>query len=88
MDEPTSSLTEKEVSFLFDTIKNLKKQGVGIIYISHRMNELFEISDRITVMRDGQYIGTKITKNTSNDELISMMVGRELTNYYTRTYNG
>lgn len=87
MDEPTSSLTEKEVDFLFDTIKSLKKKGVGIVYISHRMSELFQISDRITVMRDGQYIGTKVTQNTNKDELISMMVGRELTNYYTRTYN-
>lgn len=87
MDEPTSSLTEKEVDFLFGTIKNLKKKGVGIVYISHRMSELFQISDRITVMRDGQYIGTKITKDTNKDDLISMMVGRELTNYYTRTYN-
>ncbi|WP_078681991.1 MULTISPECIES: sugar ABC transporter ATP-binding protein [Clostridium] len=87
MDEPTSSLTEKEVKFLFDTIKNLKSHGVGIVYISHRMNELFEISDRVTVMRDGEYIGTKITKDTSNDELIAMMVGRELTSYYTRDYN-
>jgi len=87
MDEPTSSLTEKEVEFLFSTIRSLKKKAVGIVYISHRMSELFEISDRITVMRDGQYIGTKITQNTDKDELISMMVGRELTNYYTRTYN-
>jgi ABC-type sugar transport system ATPase subunit len=87
MDEPTSSLTEKEVEFLFNTIKNLKKNGVGVIYISHRMSELFEISNRVTVLRDGQYIGTKITKDTNKDELISMMVGRELTNYYIRTYN-
>lgn len=87
MDEPTSSLTEKEVAFLFNIIKNLKKQGVGVIYISHRMSELFQISDRVTVLRDGQYIGTKITAATTNDELISMMVGRKLTNYYTRTYN-
>jgi ABC-type sugar transport system ATPase subunit len=84
MDEPTSSLTEKEVRFLFDTIRNLKKQGVGIIYISHRMNELFEITDRITVMRDGTYIGTVNTKDTTNEALISMMVGRELSNYYIK----
>lgn len=87
MDEPTSSLSEKEVNFLFHTIKNLKEQGVGIIYISHRMSELFQVSDKVTVLRDGQYIGSKITKETNNDELISMMVGREITNYYTRTYN-
>lgn len=87
MDEPTSSLTEKEVEFLFETIENLKSKGVGIIYISHRMSELFRITDRITVMRDGQYIGTKITKDTNIDELISMMVGRELTDYYHRTFH-
>ncbi|MDM5339165.1 sugar ABC transporter ATP-binding protein [Fictibacillus enclensis] len=84
MDEPTSSLTEKEVRFLFRTISNLKEQGVGIVYISHRMNELFEITDRITVMRDGTYIGTVTTKDTTNDKLISMMVGRELSNYYIK----
>jgi ABC-type sugar transport system ATPase subunit len=84
MDEPTSSLTEKEVRFLFKTIRNLQEQGVGIVYISHRMNELFEITDRITVMRDGKYVGTVTTKDTSNDKLISMMVGRELSNYYIK----
>lgn len=86
MDEPTSSLSEKEVDFLFNTIRNLKKKGVGVIYISHRMNELMEITDRITVMRDGEYIGTVITRQTSVDQLISMMVGRELTNYYIRDF--
>ncbi len=86
MDEPTSSLTEKEVDFLFNTIRNLKKKGVGIVYISHRMNELFKITDRITVMRDGTYIGTVTTKDTTYDNLISMMVGRSLTNYYVRDY--
>ncbi|MRH41459.1 ATP-binding cassette domain-containing protein [Aquibacillus halophilus] len=87
MDEPTSSLTDREVDFLFKTIENLKKKGVGIVYISHRMNELFEISDMITVMRDGSYIGTVKTKEATNDQLISMMVGRELTNYYDRSYS-
>lgn len=87
MDEPTSSLTEKEVEFLFKTIESLKAKGVGIVYISHRMAELFRITDRITVMRDGQYIGTRVTKETNVDELISMMVGRELTDYYHRTFH-
>ncbi|MFM1653014.1 sugar ABC transporter ATP-binding protein [Brevibacillus sp. B_LB10_24] len=86
MDEPTSSLTDKEVEFLFQTIRSLKAQGVGIIYISHRMNELFEITDRITIMRDGTYIGTVQTKETTQEELIGMMVGRELTNYYVREF--
>lgn len=84
MDEPTSSLTEKEVEFLFQTIGHLKEQGVGIVYISHRMNELFAITDRITVLRDGALIGTVRTKETTADQLISMMVGRELTQYYIK----
>ncbi|WP_321992440.1 sugar ABC transporter ATP-binding protein [Marispirochaeta aestuarii] len=86
MDEPTSSLSEKDVDFLFENIRKLKKAQVGIIYISHRMSELKQIADRITVIRDGEYIGTKDTKTTDNDELIAMMVGRQLTNYYTRTF--
>ncbi|MGM0902966.1 MAG: sugar ABC transporter ATP-binding protein [Bacillota bacterium] len=86
MDEPTSSLSEKEVEFLFKTIRNLKAKGVGMVYISHRMNELFQITDRITVMRDGEYIGTVVTKETKIDDLIAMMVGRELTNYYVRDF--
>ncbi len=86
MDEPTSSISDKEVKFLFETIRTLTAKGVGIIYISHRMSELNEVCDRVTVMRDGTYIGTKDVKETTNDELISMMVGRELKNYYTRDY--
>jgi ABC-type sugar transport system ATPase subunit len=81
MDEPTSSLSDKDVGFLFDTIRKLKAQGVGIIYISHRMSELKQITDRITVIRDGEYIDTKDTASATNDELIAMMVGRKLTNY-------
>ena len=87
MDEPTSSLSQKEVHFLFDTIRNLKAKDVGIVYISHRMNELFEITDRVTVMRDGNYIDTLTTKDSNVDEMISLMVGRELTNYYIRDFN-
>jgi ABC-type sugar transport system ATPase subunit len=86
MDEPTSSLSEKDVGFLFETIRRLKKNNVGIVYISHRMSELKQITDRITVLRDGEYIGTKNTEAASTDELIAMMVGRQLTNYYTRTF--
>ena len=84
MDEPTSSLTEKEVEMLFKTIRELKAKNISVIYISHKLEELFQITDRVTVLRDGKYIGTKITKNTTKDELISMMVGRELTEYYTK----
>ena len=84
MDEPTSSLTLKEVDILFGTIRRLKAEGVGIVYVSHRMAELFEITDRVTVMRDGQYIDTKVTKDTNIDELVFLMVGRDLEHYYTR----
>ncbi len=84
MDEPTSSLTSKEVTILFDTIRRLKAGGVGIIYVSHRMAELFEITDRVTVMRDGQYIATRVTNETNIDELVYLMVGRDLEHYYTR----
>ena len=86
LDEPTSSISDKEVGFLFNTIRTLTKKGVGIIYISHKMSELDEICDRVTVMRDGQTVGTKVVKETTTDALIAMMVGRELTNYYTRDY--
>ncbi|WP_347458038.1 sugar ABC transporter ATP-binding protein [Clostridium sp. C105KSO13] len=86
MDEPTSSIADKEVEFLFETMRKLTKRGVGIIYISHKMSELEQICDRVTVMRDGMYVGTEIVKNTTRDRLIAMMVGRELENYYTREY--
>lgn len=83
MDEPTSSLTEAEVQHLFEIMNRLRSQGVGIIYISHRMAELFQITDRITVIRDGKFIGTCQTKETDPDTLISMMVGAKLESFYT-----
>ena len=86
MDEPTSSISDKEVEFLFETMRGLTAKGVGIIYISHKMSELEQICDKVTVMRDGEYVGTKVVKETNKDELIAMMVGRELTNYYTRDF--
>jgi ABC-type sugar transport system ATPase subunit len=86
MDEPTSSISDNEVEYLFGIIRTLIQKKVGIIYISHKMSELGEICDRVTVMRDGETIGTKVVKETTNDDLISMMVGRELTHYYTRDY--
>ena len=84
MDEPTSAITDREVEQLFKVIADLKEKGKGIIYISHKMNEIFKISDEITVMRDGEYISTKAAKDTSNKELISMMVGRELTDIFPK----
>lgn len=76
MDEPTSSLTQKEIDKLFTIINRLREQGITVIYISHKLEEVFSISDTITVLRDGQIIDTKATKDTSNAELIAKMVGR------------
>ena len=84
MDEPTSSLSEKEVQILFQMIRMLKKQGVGIIYISHRLEELFEITDRIEVLRDGMDVGTFSTATVERSKLVNTMVGRELTRYYMK----
>ncbi|ASS86126.1 sugar ABC transporter ATP-binding protein [Geobacillus subterraneus] len=78
MDEPTSAITEKEVHHLFRIIRSLKKEGVSIIYITHKMDELEQITDEVTVLRDGKYIGTKPSHQMTRDELIQMMVGREL----------
>lgn len=86
MDEPTSSISDREVENLFNIMRDLTNKGVGIIYISHKMSELEEICDRVTVMRDGEYVGTKVVKETNKDELIAMMVGRTLTNYYVRDF--
>ncbi|ETX13933.1 ribose ABC transporter ATP-binding protein [Roseivivax halodurans JCM 10272] len=77
-DEPTASLTDAEKSVLFDVIADLQKKGVGIIYISHRMEEIFRITDRISVLRDGSYRGTLVTKDTSEDEVTQLMIGRSL----------
>lgn len=85
MDEPTSSLEENEVETLFATMNTLKKQGVSIIYISHKMEEIFRIADRITVIRDGTYIGTREAASASVDELINMMVGKSFERLFTRT---
>ncbi|CZQ95119.1 sugar ABC transporter ATP-binding protein [Trichococcus collinsii] len=82
MDEPTAALTEREIEVLFRIIQNLKQKNVAIIYISHRMEEIFKISDRITVMRDGISVDTKRTADTSNDEVVRKMVGRDLADYY------
>ena len=81
-DEPTSSLTEQEVEHLFKIINMLRDQGCGIIYISHKMAEILRISDEVTIMRDGKYITTRDAKELTTDEIIKLMVGRELTNLY------
>ncbi|MCC8180768.1 MAG: sugar ABC transporter ATP-binding protein [Planctomycetes bacterium] len=84
MDEPTSALTEKEVANLFAIIRSLKAKGVAIVYISHRMEEIMQIGDRITVFRDGEFIKTMQKDDTCIEEIVSLMVGRELTEYYPR----
>ena len=82
LDEPTSSLTEQEVEHLFRIIEMLRERGCGIIYISHKMDEILRISDEVTIMRDGQYIATKPSKDLTKAEIIRMMVGREMTNQF------
>ena len=81
-DEPTSSLTEEEVEHLFKIINMLRDQGCGIIYISHKMAEILKIADEVTVMRDGAYIATKPAAELTTEEIIKLMVGRELTNQF------
>ena len=82
MDEPTSSLTEKEVSHLFKIINKLRDKGCGVVYISHKMEEIKKISDDVTILRDGKWIATERVKDLSTDQIISMMVGRDLTNRF------
>ena len=82
MDEPTSSLTEKEVEHLFKIINKLRDKGCGIVYISHKMEEIKAISDDITILRDGKWIATESVANLSTDQIINMMVGRDLTNRF------
>jgi methyl-galactoside transport system ATP-binding protein len=87
MDEPTSSLTQNEVETLFSIIERLKKNGCSIIYISHKMDEILRISDEVTIMRDGKYIGTWPSRELTTDLIITKMVGRELTNLYPKREN-
>lgn len=82
LDEPTAPLTQKETEILFRIIRELKKRGVSFIYISHRLEEIFEICDRAVILRDGEKVGETLIKDTSRLELIRMMIGRELSNYY------
>ncbi len=82
MDEPTATLTEREVKKLFEIINGLRQEGVSIIYISHRLEEAFELADRITVLRDGRRIGTKVCSETSEGEVIEMMVGKVVKDYF------
>ena len=87
MDEPTSALTAKEIDELFRIVRKLRDDGCGIVYISHRLEELQHIVDRVTIMRDGQYIGTWDCEGLTTDFIISKMVGRELTNLFPERHN-
>ena len=78
MDEPTASLTEREIGTLFEIMRDLKSRGVGIVYVSHRMEEIFKICDRVSVLRDGHFVGERAVSETSFDEVVRMMVGREI----------
>lgn len=82
MDEPSAPLTSAEVESMFEVVEQLRDEGISIIYISHRLEELYRLSDRILVMRDGEYVKTLVTKESNTQELIQLMVGRELTETY------
>ncbi|MBC8098033.1 MAG: sugar ABC transporter ATP-binding protein, partial [Armatimonadetes bacterium] len=84
MDEPTAALTEADVMRLFAIVRNLRERGVGIVYISHRLIEVFTLADRVTVLRDGQYIDTRPVRETSDSQLVSKMVGRTIDNLYPK----
>jgi len=84
MDEPTSAITEREVEHLYTIIRKLTRKGVSIIYISHKLNEIFTIADEVTVMRDGEYVDTKKIGELTRKDIISMMVGRELTQMFPK----
>ncbi len=86
MDEPTSSLGEKEVEQLMRTCRELKSRGIGILFVSHKLEELFELCDRVTVIRDGEYIQTRDIKDWTNDSLITAMVGRTLENQFPKEF--
>jgi ABC-type sugar transport system ATPase subunit len=84
MDEPTAALSEADVLHLFQIVRLLRERGVGIVYISHRLEEVFELADRVTVLRDGQFVGTRQVAQSSPDELITMMVGRTIDNLFPK----
>jgi rhamnose transport system ATP-binding protein len=85
MDEPTAALSEKDVTHLLDVIDRLRKRGVGILYVSHKMSEVFRISDRLTVLRDGKFIGTHFTKDVNEGQVVTMMVGRPIDQMFPKT---
>ncbi|WP_409526955.1 sugar ABC transporter ATP-binding protein [Rhizobium sp. G21] len=86
MDEPTTSLTSRETERLFDVIERLKADGIAVIYISHRMEEIYQLSDRVSVLRDGAYVGTLMREELTASKLVSMMVGRDLSTFYKKEH--
>jgi D-xylose transport system ATP-binding protein len=87
LDEPTAALTESEVETLFNILRDLKKRGVGMVYISHKLNEVFEMSDRVTVLRDGRTVGTHAASALSKEKVIELMVGREVGNIFPKPHH-
>jgi ABC-type sugar transport system ATPase subunit len=82
LDEPTSSLTESEITYLFQNIRKLQEQGMSFIYITHKLSEIFQIASRVMVMRDGKHIGNRMVGEVTEDDLVAMMVGRQIVNLY------
>lgn len=85
MDEPTASLTQKEQHLLFKVVRDLRDSGVGVVYISHRLEEIFALADRVTVLRDGESVGTKTVDSLTESQMIQLMVGREISSIYPRS---
>ena len=85
LDEPTSSLTDSEIAYLFENIRKLQNQGMSIIYITHKLSEIFQIASRVMVLRDGRYIGDRIVSEVTENDLVSLMVGRQIANLYGST---
>ena len=85
MDEPTAALTESDGARLFDVVRRLKRRGVGVVYISHRLDEIFAVADRVTVLRDGAFVGARKVADTNASELVQMMVGRRIDNLFPKT---
>ncbi len=86
MDEPTTALSERETDRLFALMRQLRQEGMAIIYISHRMNEVYQLSDRVSVLRDGEYVGTLDRDQINPDTIVRMMVGRELSSFYKKAH--
>src|SRR5581483_2546452 len=84
MDEPTASLSNAEIGVLFDVVEQLRAEGIAVLYVTHRLEEIFRLADRVTVMRDGRLVKTAATTAIDERELVSLMVGRDLTNLYAK----